>query len=177
MAPQAQVDVRHDDAGYPPLGVAPVRQPRPRRGLEQLPQTLLQERGVGLVADARVERLADRGLVERTGQLPVVALEVAALQKAAFVQHLAELFQQFQRELDPVFLPVGRLDLRQGVLAVEELQRARGLDLQAQDVIAQMLRVADAESLPPLLPGNREDVDVAKPGTHGRIFVAHGNRL
>ena len=60
---------------------------------------------------------------------------------------------------------------------VEELQRVGRLGLQAEDLVTDMLGVADAEGLFPLLSGDREHVDIAELGTHGRVFVVHGNRL
>ena len=60
MAPQAQVDVGHDDAGYSPFRIPPARQPRSLGWNEQLPQAFLQHGGIFVVADARVKRLAYR---------------------------------------------------------------------------------------------------------------------
>ena len=115
--------------------------------------------------------------MERTGQSLVVAPEVVAGEEVAFVQDLAKLLQQLQRKLHVVSLAVRRLDLRQRMLPVEEPQRVRRLGAETQDLVAEVLRVADAEVLPPLLGGDREDVDVTKTRPHGGVSVAHGNRL
>ena len=106
-----------------------------------------------------------------------MVLEVVADEEVTLVQQPAELLQQFQRKLDPVLLPVGRADLRQRMPAIEELKRVGRFGLQAQDLVADVLGVADAEGLSPLFSGNREHVDIAKLGAHEGVFVVHGNRL